>query len=273
MIKWMTIFLCLCLSGCSKYLFYPMPNHVLEPSVLGIQYENISINSTDGIMLHGWWLHAKDQSKATVLFFHGNAQNISTHIEHVYWLTNYGYDVVAIDYRGYGASQGLPSVSGSIDDIRAAIRYAASDERVGSNPIFVIGQSLGGSLAVAAMAADDIKIHINALIVISAFSDYRQITQDVLSSSWITWVLQWPLSFTVDNSYSPEKLIKYIVPIPVLIMHGNEDKIVSVSHAKRLYALAAEEKFIEILPGRHNNILNNKDNRTVLIEYLEKFMH
>jgi len=272
MIKWLYIFICISLSSCTNLIFYPMPNHILNPNVLGIEYKNIKISTTNNLSLHGWWLQAKDHTNGIIIFFHGNAQNISTHLQHVYWLVDHNYDVVIIDYRGYGKSEGKPSIPGSIDDIKSGVKYVYNAPKSTNKPIFVIGQSMGGSLSIAALADDKIKNNINALVTISAFSDYRKIAQHALSNSWVTWPLQWPLSFTINNSYSPERLIKYLSPVPILIIHGNEDKVVPSSHAKTIYTLAPEHKFLEILPAGHNDVLNNKKNRQVLLKYLNKFM-
>ena len=272
MVRWIFLFLLPALTGCTQLLFHPTADHVLKPDVLGIQYEDISLASADGTRLHGWWLYAQDKPRATVLFLHGNAQNISNHIKHVYWLVDYGYNVVTIDYRGYGASAGSPDIAGSLDDIRAAVDYVSRDARTARQKLLVVGQSLGGSFAIAALAATESRNQVDALVVISAFSDYRRIVQDALAGFWLTWALQWPLSYTVDNGYSPEKMIARLAPVPVVIMHGKSDEVVPVAHASRLYKAAAEPKFLELMPGDHNHILGSRDNRRRLLEYLDSFV-
>lgn len=262
----------LILSGCTSMLFYPTQDYVLQPDALGIHYENLEVRSEDGTLLHGWWLHAQGQARATIVFFHGNAQNISNHIAHVYWLVDYGFDVVAVDYRGYGASGGTPDIAGSLEDIRASIAYVSGHPGMRHHPLVVLGQSLGGSLSVAALADDKARAAVDALVIIGTFSDYRREAQDVLAGYWLTWAFQWPLSFTVDNTYSPEKLISSLSPVPVLIMHGRDDGVVPVYHANRLYHAAREPKFLEILAGDHNHFLNHQGHRKVLLRYLEDFI-
>ena len=75
----------------------------------------------DGLKLHGWHLKAKDKSRGTILQLHGNAENISTHVNSVLWLALEGYDVFNFDYRGYGKSEGSPTLDGVHIDARAAL--------------------------------------------------------------------------------------------------------------------------------------------------------
>lgn len=258
----------LALQGCSHMLFYPMPNHVMKPDALGVEYEDIALRSADGTRLHGWWLHAQDAPRGRVIFFHGNGQNISTHILHVYWLTDHGYDVIAVDYRGYGASEGKPGIEGSMQDIRATLRYVNTAVQDDGLPLFVIGQSIGGSLAITALAQSDLKDTLAEVVLIGSFSDYHEITRHALSGFWLTWPLQWPLSFTVDNRYSPKKYIGQLAPLPVTIMHGEQDNVVPVEHARVLFEHAREPKRLHILTGDHNGIMESRANRRILLESL-----
>ena len=256
------------LQGCTYLLFHPQQTHLIRPDVLGIKYEDIYIDTRDKITLHGWKLYASTEPKGTVLFFHGNAENISTHVGHVYWLTEFGYNVIAVDYRGYGHSDGQPQLAGMIEDIQSALLYVAKNEK---QKLFVLGQSLGGSLVIAAVAQSESRSGVDAVISVGAFSDYHRITRQVLSRTWFTWLFQWPLSFTINNTFSPQNFISKISPVPVLIMHGVDDDVVPVSHADDLYGAAIEPKYIEKVPGDHNHLLDSRDNRALLVKYLEKF--
>ena len=271
MIKWLCLLLMMGLQGCTHMLFYPMQQHVLSPDRLDIAYDDIYVDSSNATRLHGWWLHSREDLRGTVLFFHGNAQNISTHLAHVYWLVDYGYDVVMIDYRGYGKSSGKPEMDGIIQDIQATLGYVLDSEINSERPLFVLGQSIGGSLSVAALAKSEYKDKLSGILLIGSFSDYHKVTRHALSGFWLTWPLQWPLSFTVDNRYSPEQYIASLSPVPVLIMHGEQDEVVPVEHARTLFEQARQPKFIEQVSGDHNHILENQANRNVVLQYLERF--
>ena len=258
----------LVLPGCTHYIFYPMEEHVLTPDVLGVSYEDIYVETTDNIRLHGWKLFAKDQAAGTLLFFHGNAENISTHFTNVYWLTEHGYDVYLFDYRGYGKSEGEAELDPIVDDMELLIGHVLEAIPL-EEKLVVIGQSLGASLAIHAVAHSQYRDRISILVSVAAFSDYHEIAQDVLAKSRIFWLFQWPLSKTVNNSYSPLKTIDKVAPIPTIILHSQDDEIIDYYHALKLYDSAQEPKQLVTLEGSHNYALSTKLNRRTLLNALQ----
>ena len=112
--------LLLFVAGCTSQFFIPMQQHVRTPTDIGLTYDNIGFESSDGTSLHGWWLPANGRAKATILFLHGNAENISTHIGSVHWLPAAGYNVFLFDYRGYGKSAGAVELDGIMRDAHGA---------------------------------------------------------------------------------------------------------------------------------------------------------
>ena len=95
-------------------LFFPIKQHLLDPKERGVDYQDIYIGTESGQQLHGWLLPEADDLKGTVVFFHGNGENISTHVGAVYWLPQHGYRVILIDYRGYGKSSGQATLDNAI---------------------------------------------------------------------------------------------------------------------------------------------------------------
>lgn len=266
------LLLLLGLSGCTSLFFYPQKRHVLTPDELDLAYRDVSLESSGGVTLHGWFLPAKaQQAVGTVLFLHGNAENISTHIASVYWLPAYDFNVFLLDYRGYGASQGKPDLAGLHDDIDCAIAYLL--KQTDPNRLVIFGQSLGGALAIYALAHSPHRNRIRALVIESAFSSYRRITREKLASFWLTWPLQWPLSLPVGDAYSPLEAIARVSPVPILIVHGGRDRIVPVHHAYRLHERAAEPKQLWILPhGGHIQAFRDATYRQRLIRYLREVL-
>ena len=257
------------LSGCTHVLFQPQRTQYATPDRLGVIYEDVLLEVPDGVELHGWKLLAKTKAHGTVLFFHGNGENISSHFANVHWLTDHGYDVYLFDYRGYGKSQGIAQLDAVVDDLDFMISYSVKQLSQAEN-LIVIGHSLGGSLAIHAVANTEYKNRIKTLITVEAFSDYHEVTQDVLSTSWLTWLFQWPLSFTVDNSYRPLNSIAKIAPIPLMIMHSKQDEIIPFEHAESLYEAAEEPKRLQIVSSGHNDVFNQQGNRELLLQYLNQ---
>lgn len=263
----------LSLSACTNVFFQPHKTQYMTPDKIGLVYEDVFFDSTDGVKLHGWWLPAKGIAKGTILFLHGNAENISTHIGSVHWLPAQQYNVFLPDYRGYGKSEGAPSLEGAQMDINSAMKYLLQRPDIDKQRIVILAQSLGGAMALYNVAHSPFRANIKALITESSFSDYRKIVREKLGSFWMTWPLQWPLSYAVDNDYSPLPVVDKISPIPLLIIHGDKDQIVPLSHSQALFAKAVEPKEIWVVHGGgHIDAFRQKKYQEQLLAYLAKIL-
>ena len=258
----------LIISGCTNYIFYPMKEHVLTPDAIGVKYEDIYVETADNYRLHGWKLFSEGETEGTLLFFHGNAENISTHFANVYWLVAHGYDVYLFDYRRYGQSQGEAELDLIIDDMDLITGHVI-DDLPEDQQLIVMGQSLGASLSIYSVAHSRYRDRIAALVSVSAFSDYHDIAQDALSKSWLFWLFQWPLSKTISNAYSPVESVDKVAPVPIFIMHSKEDEIIDYYHAEVLYEAALEPKQLITLEGGHNATFNLESNRQKLLNVLD----
>jgi len=267
LIRSFCLILALLPGGCTNLIFQPSRQYFITPDAIGLAYEDIYLKAGDGVMLHGWRLYSDRPASGTVLFFHGNGENISTHMANVYWLVSEGYDVLLFDYRGYGESQGEPDLDLIVQDAQDMIGYAVAHVDAGPGPV-VIGHSFGASLSIYAVAHSRYKDRIRALVSIAAFSDYHDVAQDALARSWLFWLFQWPLSFTIDDSYSPLESVAGVSPVPLLLMHSKQDEIIDYYHALALFDAAAEPKQLITVTGDHNHIFNLQSNRALLLGYL-----
>lgn len=273
----------LLLSACSSFLFVPVKPFPVTPDAAGLLYEDIFLDTPDGLKLHGWKIYGDEnwleegkleqsrpgqKSAGSILFFHGNGDNVSTQLPNTFWLAKEGFDLYVFDYREYGLSQGEVSLDATLDDMELMIAYVAS-QLAEDEKLIIMGHSLGGAMAIYSVAHTAYREKIEALITLEAFSDYHHVTQDALSNHWLTWLFQWPLSFTVSNAYSPVDSIGLISPIPVCIIHSTNDEMIGMYHADRLYAAAKEPKTFKLLDSNHSNVLVTKDNRQVLFDYLK----
>ncbi len=263
----------LLLSACSSFLFVPVKQLPVTPDAAEIFYDDIYLETADALTLHGWKLYADTnrsggKTLGSILFFHGNGDNVSTQLPNTFWLVKEGYDLYVFDYREYGLSQGKAELDTTIEDMELMIAYTVEQLSEGEK-LIIMGHSLGGAMAIYAVAHSDHRDRIKALVTIEAFSDYHDVTQDVLAKSWLFWLLQWPLSFTVDNSYRPLDSIGLISPIPLAIIHSESDEMIPMYHAERLFAAAREPKTFLLINSNHSNVLISKENRQVLFGYLK----
>ena len=255
------------LNGCMNSAFYyPTKTVYSTPDQIGISYEAVSFKSADGVELAGWFMPAKDianarQAKGTVIHFHGNAENMTSHWQFVGWLTARGFNVFVFDYRGYGASGGSPSPAGCFEDSNAAIDYVRSRPDVDPERLLAFGQSLGGNNAIAAVGAGN-RAGIRALAEESTFFSYPSIANDKIPG----------VGLLVDDHYSAKNYIAAIAPIPLLIIHGTDDTVIPYAHATRLFAAASEPKqFITVEGGGHIEAMMHKEGpyRDMLVKFFE----
>ncbi|MDI9244394.1 alpha/beta hydrolase [Marinobacter sp. CHS3-4] len=255
-------------SGCSSLFFYPDSATYITPDRLNLEYEDVYLDTADGETLHGWWLPAKSDARGTVYFLHGNAQNISSHILNVSWLPDKRYNVFLIDYRGYGRSTGAPDIEGALHDAESGLRWLADYPAAEDQPIFLLGQSLGGALGTA-LASEWTKRQeqppLEGVILDGTFSGFRAIAREKLGNFWLTWPFQIPLSWTIPDDYEATDMIGGISPVPVMVIHSVRDGIIPFHHGQRLFEAAKEPKhFLQtdtghastfVLPGYQQAVL------------------
>ena len=258
-------------SGCTATFFQPHRSLVATPDRVGLRYESVTLRAADGVELAAWFLPAKGAAQATVLFLHGNAENISTHFFNVAWMPAEGFNVLALDYRGYGASAGSPSLPGVQRDIDAAMSALLARPDVDARRIVVFGQSLGGALALHYAARGAHRGALRAVVSDSAFADYRMIVGEKMASFFLTWPLQWLPALSVDNDYSPLRSIGAISPLPLVLIHGEKDALVPAHHGQRLYEAAKAPKELWMVPDAgHIQSVQDPALRRRLSDYLRR---
>jgi fermentation-respiration switch protein FrsA (DUF1100 family) len=262
------VLIALQLSGCSRFLFFPQKQWVRTPSQLGIEYEDVTLTSADGTQLSAWWLEAYGEVKGTIVFFHGNAENISTHLGSVYWLPDKGYQVLMLDYRGYGRSQGKPGVPEIFDDIATALQWTLADPRTADAPIFMLSQSLGASMSGYVVATrPDLTDGLTGVVLDAAFASYPQITREVASRHWLTWAFQYPASWTMPRKYDLIDYVGQISPTPLLIIHGTQDTVIPFSNGEALFAAAGQPKNFLRYDGPHIETFKDLELREMMLSF------
>lgn len=222
-------------------LFLPdMPSRelVATPADLGLRYEALRLPTADGEELDAWFVPA-DRERAVLLFFHGNAGNISHRLDSLRIFHELGLSVLILDYRGYGRSTGRPTEEGTYEDARAAWRHLVEDRGIPGQRIVLFGRSLGAAVAtwLAANAAP------GALIVESAFRSVPDMAAEIY------WFL--PVRLLARLHYPVEELLPHVAA-PVLVIHSRDDEIIPFSHGEALHAAAGPPTQLLTLQGDHN---------------------
>ena len=263
----------LLLCGCTSVFFQPSGPWLRTPADIGLAFEDVRIRSGDGSNISAWFLPAQGKAVGTLLFLHGNAQNISTHIGAVHWLPAQGFNVLLLDYRGYGASQGGPSIEAAQEDIDSAMRHLLARTDIDPDRIVVFAQSLGGALGLHYVAHSAHRAQIRGAVIDSAFVGYRDILREKLRAFWFTWPFSWPLGFAVSGEFRPIDAAPKVAPIPLLFIHGDRDIVVPPHHSEALFEAARQPKEMWIVPNAgHIQSLSRPEVRERFVAWLRARM-
>lgn len=262
--------LALLFTGCNGLFYFPSAEHFATPAALGIDFRPFTIPSTDDVLLSAWVLEPVGPPRGLVVHFHGNAENMTTHFEFVGWLTRAGYTVLTFDYRGYGASTGQPDRVGMVDDGCAVLRWAARDPALGALDHFVLGQSLGGAIAIPSVVRCG-GPRVRAVVIESSFASYRGVAWAKVKDNALLWPAA-PAVLFVSGELDPVDDVPRLGR-PLLVIHGDADGVVPWDQGQALYAAAREPRELwTIAGGGHTPSFRRAvgDRRQALVEYLER---
>lgn len=233
--------------GCSSLFYHPSRQIFALPEQYGFEAVDLRFRTQDGILLNGWKILPKNgvgtPSKphlGTVIQFHGNGENISTHFLFLAWLAEKGFTVVTFDYRGYGKSQiAKMDQAGIYKDAREALRRAYQIHLDGGGGQFITyGQSLGGAVMLRALQDFEALAKVNLIVVESSFSSYVDVARRVLAANPISWIFS-PLSYVlVSDEYSAEPSLS-VIKNPILFIHDHDDPVVPFGAALENLELSA----------------------------------
>ncbi|MEZ6062741.1 MAG: alpha/beta hydrolase [Planctomycetaceae bacterium] len=233
--------------------------------------EDVRIRCDDAVEIGGWLLtkepvdHAADPAgRPLVLFFHGNAGNRAGRQFWYQLLSDCGVDILAIDYHGYGESQGTPTQAALYSDADATWSYAVDTLRYKPSQILVMGVSLGSAPAVHLASARSAAGKPPAgLVTVAAFSSMVNV-----AASHYPWL---PVRAVLADRYPSDEKIK-LVTCPLLQFHGDRDTVVDQKFGKQLFAAAPDasrskvpKRWIELRRTGHNDLIANSG-RTIQAE-------
>ena len=229
----------------SRLVYFPnVPSRTIGPGPdsIGLAYESLEITTEDGIKLDAWYLPVREP-RGIVLFFHGNAGNISHRLDSLRVFNELDFATLIFDYRGYGRSEGEVSELGIYRDAEAVWRHLTEERGVPPAEIVLFGRSLGA--AVAAFVAS--RHTPGALIMESGFVSVPDMAAELYP--WIPgrWLAR--IAFPAGDYLQT-------VGSPVLIVHSRDDEIIPFGQGLRLFEVAREPKqFLELWGGHNDGFL------------------
>lgn len=218
-------------------VYHPDKRLQATPKDVGLSYQDVFLNSKDGTRLHGWWLPLEG-AKASILFLHGNADNISHRLDTALALQGIGVQVFLLDYRGYGQSEGRPSEMGLYADAQAAYFYLTGTLGIPAGQVVVFGESLGG-----AVAAD----------LVTKFPVRAIITEGTLSSviDVARYLMPWlPARLMVTQKFDTAAKLS-AVKAPKLIIHSKDDELIRFELGEKLFSQSGPPKEFYAIRGSH----------------------
>ena len=255
-----------------RLLFQPSARLVATPEDAGMVFETVRLSTGDGETLHGWWIPATDTAAdvsretslvagSTLLFFHGNAGNISGRLPSVQQFHRLGLNVLIADYRGYGQSTGAPSEDGLYRDAEAMWQHVTDQRGIDPSRIVFFGRSMGGGPATWLAA----RTSPGAVILESVFTN----VPDVGAHHYPFLPVRALATTQFDNASRVAR-----IDAPLLVIHSRGDRVVPFELGRQVFAAATEPKqFLEIEGGHNDGFLVSADTylRTIddfLLEHL-----
>jgi fermentation-respiration switch protein FrsA (DUF1100 family) len=224
-----------------NYLIFPAPGANAGDWNPPIAFEEVEFESADGTRIAGWVL-PKQGANNHVMYFYGNGENVALIAGKLNEMRkSFDATVMAIDYRGYGKSDGRPQETGVLQDGLRGIEFFAKHQNIDTSNIIVAGRSLGGSVAVHVAKS----VPVRAVVIESTFDALVSV-----AAGHYPWL---PVQWLMRNRF---KSINWAVDVkaPLLQFHGTQDRIVPIKHGKHLHEsfASAQKTFVEVDGGRHN---------------------
>jgi pimeloyl-ACP methyl ester carboxylesterase len=251
-----------------QHVFKPNPKLETTPDRLGMKFEEIRIPSGSGAdrgLLDAWWISAGSSDAPTVLYLHGNDKNIggASDIDRVARLHSMGYNLFAVDYRGYGKSTGgAPTEAKAYEDAEASWDYLIRQRACDPKRTFIFGHSLGSAIAI------DLAVHhpeAAGLIVENAFTSMVDMSE--LEYPFL------PAELLLNQRFDSLSKIGNL-KIPLLLIHGTWDKLVPYQMSQQLFKRAPQPKLLKLIEGGgHSNdaIIAPLEFRDAVTQFIQRY--
>ena len=225
-----------------RIIFHPVkyPEGYWDPASRAVPVEDVYFTTSDSVRLHGWYVPSGGGA-ATMLWFHGNAGNLTHRLDNIEMLRSLHINLFIFDYRGYGKSEGEPNEAGIYLDSQAAYDWLVNIKKILPQKIILFGRSLGGICAVGIAAKNPAA----GVILESVFPSARRMAQKIFPFL--------PLGWAIKSRFDAIAQVPGL-KLPKLFLHGTQDEVVPYKLGRELFAAAVEPKtFYDIEGAGHND--------------------
>lgn len=221
----------------SRLVFRASRETVGSPGDCHLAFEQVTLPLRGGGQVNGWWIRGSRAGKV-ILYFPGAIGNMSCEVSTLAWLAKIGAQVMVVDYPGFGISPGRPSESGCYRAAEAAWHYAVEEKRIPAGDIMIFGRSLGAAVAARLASRKDC----GSLAIHSGVASVPAVA-----------ARRYPLLPTYLFCYIRFNTLKYLrrCHCPTLVMHSPTDRVIPISHGRRIFEAASSPKRFVTMPGDH----------------------
>jgi fermentation-respiration switch protein FrsA (DUF1100 family) len=251
-----------------QYIFEPKPELQTTPERLGLKSEEVHIPSGSGTErgeLYAWWIPAERADAPTMLYLHGNDKNIggAHDLDRVMRLHGMGYNLLTVDYRGYGKStSGEPNEAKLYEDAEATWSYLIKQRASNPKRTFIYGHSLGGAIAIELAMH-----HPEAAGIIAENTFTSMVDMGKREYGYM------PVDLLLNQRFDSLNKLSHL-KIPLLLIHGTWDKRVPYQMSQRLYDSASQPKFQKLIEGgqhENNSLVAPLDYRAAVSEFVQHY--
>jgi len=252
------------LVSCERQIIYhpyKYPEGNWNPSSSLVPKVDVRFAASDGVLLHGWYVSSKN-SDVTLLWFHGNAGNVTHRLDNIKMLKPLNLDIFIFDYRGYGKSEGEPNEEGIYLDSQAAYDWLVNVKKKVPEKIILFGRSLGGICAIEVAS----KNKAAGIILESVFPSAEKMAKNIFPV--------FPLGWAIKSRFDAIGKVPNL-KLPKLFLHGTRDEIVPYKLGRELFTAAAEPKvFHDIHDAGHNDtfLVGGADYLAIIDQFIESII-
>lgn len=224
------------------FLYFPPRGYPVTPASAGLGFEDLRLTTADGVRIAAWWVPAANAAAPVLMYCHGNGANLASFVGLAAGCHRRGVAFFALEYRGYGASEGAPTEAGLYADALAGWRWLES--RGAAERTVVYGQSLGTAVAAWLAAA----VPVRGLILEAALPSTWRMSRLHYPWLWVPEVLVRDRYRTIDHVAR--------AGCPLLMLHGEEDEITPLRFGLEVFSAAAgtPKRFLAVPATGHNTL-------------------